>query len=49
VSSALALAACEAVFVARGRISPIYLADALVEVGLAGAIVAQQWEPDRPR
>jgi energy-converting hydrogenase Eha subunit E len=47
ISSALTLAACEAVFVARGRISPIYLADALVEAGLAGAVIVQQLEDGR--
>ena len=44
VSSAVALAVSEVVFVARGRISPIYLADALVEVALAGGILAHRSE-----
>lgn len=35
VGSALSLAAVDVVFVARRRISPIYLADAAVEVGIA--------------
>lgn len=39
VASALALAACEIVFVAQGRIRPIYLADAAVELGLAATTV----------
>jgi hypothetical protein len=35
--SALALAAIDTVYVARGRIAPIYLADAVGELGLAAA------------
>lgn len=35
--SAAALAAIDVVYASRGRISPIYLADAVVEVGLVAA------------
>lgn len=35
--SAAALAAIDLVYAARGRISPIYLADAVVEIGLVAA------------
>jgi hypothetical protein len=38
VGTAVTLAACEVVFVVRGRISPIYLADAAVELALAAAV-----------
>lgn len=38
--SALGLAAIDTVYASRGRISPIYLADAAVEVALAGAWAA---------
>ena len=38
VGSAAALTLADVVFVARGRIRPVYLLDALVEVGLAAAI-----------
>jgi hypothetical protein len=38
--SALALAAIDTVYAARGTISPIYLADAAVEVGLAAGWAA---------
>ncbi|MDQ3407569.1 MAG: hypothetical protein M3472_05360 [Chloroflexota bacterium] len=41
VASALALTACEIVFVERGRISPIYLADAAVELAFAASIVGR--------
>lgn len=37
-ATALTLAACDALFVARGRISPIYLADAALELVLAAAV-----------
>ncbi len=47
VTSAMALAVSEVVFVARGRISPIYLADALVEVALAGGTFVQRSEHRR--
>jgi presenilin-like A22 family membrane protease len=40
VCSATAFAAVDAVFVLRGRIRPIYLADAAFELALAAAIVA---------
>jgi hypothetical protein len=36
--SAAALAAIDVVYVAKGRIAPTYLADALVQVGLLGAL-----------
>jgi energy-converting hydrogenase Eha subunit E len=36
------LAAIDVVYVARGRISPIYLLDAVVEVGLVAAWVASR-------
>ena len=38
VGTALTLAACDVVFVLRRRISPIYLADAAVELALAAAV-----------
>ncbi len=41
VASALALSACEIVFVARGRVRPIYLADAALELALAASIVGR--------
>jgi hypothetical protein len=44
VSSALALAAADAYYVARGRISPIYLADAAAELALAAALVVEAGE-----
>ena len=37
VGSALSLAAIDVVYVSAGRISPIYLLDAVAEVGLAAA------------
>ncbi|HEX2217859.1 MAG TPA: hypothetical protein VHG35_03595 [Gemmatimonadales bacterium] len=37
VGSALALAAIDVVYVSNGTIAPIYLLDAVAEVGLAGA------------
>jgi hypothetical protein len=37
VGSALGLAAIDLIYALSGRISPIYLADAAVEIGLAGA------------
>jgi hypothetical protein len=37
--SAAALAVSDVVWVTRGRISPIYLADAVVETALAGAVL----------
>lgn len=36
---ALAIAACELVFVRRGRIRPVYAVDALVEVALVAAMM----------
>jgi hypothetical protein len=39
VACALTLAACELVFVGRGRISPIYLADAALELLFAASAV----------
>jgi hypothetical protein len=41
VGSALALAAADMFYVARGRISPIYLGDAAVELALAAALVKE--------
>ena len=38
VSSAVSLAAIDVYYSATGRISPIYLADAVAEAGLAGAL-----------
>jgi hypothetical protein len=46
--SAAGLAAIDSVYVARKRISPIYLLDAVAEVGLVGAWVylwRQRWMP----
>ena len=40
-STALALAAAELVFVARGRIRPIYLLDAAAQVALTASIAAR--------
>ena len=40
VCSAMAFTAVDVVFVVRGRIRPVYLADAAVELALAAAIVA---------
>lgn len=40
--SALVLAAIDTWYVARGRIAPVYLADAVVEVGLVAALAAAQ-------
>ena len=40
VCSAMAFTAVDVTFVMRGRISPIYLADAAAELALAAAIVA---------
>jgi hypothetical protein len=37
VGSALSLAAVDVIYVSNGTISPIYLLDAVAEVGLAGA------------
>jgi hypothetical protein len=42
IASAVTLAGADAWFVARRRISPIYLADAAVEVGLAIAIARRR-------
>ncbi len=42
VLGALSLAAADAYFVARRRISPVYLADAAVEVGLVGWLMASR-------
>lgn len=42
VLGAVSLAVCDAVFVARGRISPIYLADAAAESLLAAAILGRR-------
>ena len=41
VAAALTLATAEAWYVARGRISPIYLADTTVEVALALAVLSK--------
>ena len=40
VCSALAFAAIDVVYVARGRIRPVYLGDAAIELVLAAAIVS---------
>lgn len=40
--SAAALAVADAVFVWRGRIRPIYLLDAVVELALAAAIIGRR-------
>src|SRR3954471_24002567 len=40
-SVALTLAAADAWYVARGRISPIYLADAAVQLAVAAALVSK--------
>src|SRR3954453_9664606 len=40
VGGALGLAGIDVVYVARGRIRPVYLLDALAEVGLAGGWLA---------
>jgi hypothetical protein len=45
VLGAASLAAADAFFVARRRISPIYLADAAVEVGLIAWIMASRGVP----
>jgi hypothetical protein len=46
IGSALAFAATDVVHAGRGRISRIYLADALVELGIAGAwLVAERRRP----
>lgn len=42
VASGLSLAAAEAWYVARGRISPVYLADAVIQLLLAGAILRRR-------
>jgi hypothetical protein len=42
VCSALAFASVDLVFVARGRISPIYLGDAALELALAATILASE-------
>jgi hypothetical protein len=49
VGSAAGLAACDIVFVARRRISPVYLLDAISEIGLLGLWVAalQAWRLPR--
>ena len=39
VSSALAFATIDVVYVARGRIRPVYLGDAALEIALAAAIL----------
>jgi hypothetical protein len=41
VAAAFTLAVCDVFFVARRRISPIYLGDAIVELLLAGAVLNQ--------
>ncbi|MBV9438640.1 MAG: hypothetical protein JOZ24_01475, partial [Candidatus Eremiobacteraeota bacterium] len=40
VCGALAFSAIDVVYVTRGRISPIYLADAAAELALAAAVLA---------
>jgi hypothetical protein len=40
VCSAVAFSAIDLVYVARGRIRPVYLADAALELALAAAILA---------
>jgi hypothetical protein len=45
--SALALAGIDTVYATKGRISPIYLADAAVEVGIAAGWGAA-WRPRPP-
>ena len=49
VGSAAGLAACDMVFVARRRISPVYLLDALSEIVLLGlwVVALQQWRLPR--
>jgi hypothetical protein len=42
VASAVALAGADAWYVARRRISPIYLVDAVLELLLAGAVLARR-------
>ena len=49
IATALTLATAESWFVARRRISPIYLADALVEVGLAAASLRRPSAPQSAR
>lgn len=49
VGSALALAAIDAWYVARGTISPIYLADAAAEVAIAGGWLAATLGPAKAR
>jgi hypothetical protein len=48
-TSSLGIAVCEVVFVARGRIRPIYLAEAALEVGFAGAALATWLKAEPPR
>ncbi|HZP47773.1 MAG TPA: hypothetical protein VFB07_04530 [Vicinamibacterales bacterium] len=43
IGSAVGLAAIDVFYAANGRISPIYLADAAVEAGLAAAWSATRW------
>ncbi|HWH23296.1 MAG TPA: hypothetical protein VNW68_00210 [Candidatus Limnocylindria bacterium] len=49
ITVATTLAAAEAWFVARGRISPVYLLDAMVELGFAAALLAESARPVTPR
>ena len=41
LGSAIAFTAIDVTYVARGRIAPIYLGDAAVEIPLAGAVIWQ--------
>jgi hypothetical protein len=45
VVSALTLAAADTWFVAQGRIRPVYLADAALELMLAAAVIARGTQP----
>lgn len=45
IAAAFALAASDAYFVLRRRISPVYLGDAAIELLLAAAIMAQRSGP----
>jgi hypothetical protein len=44
ISSAVALAMADVIYVAKGRISPVYLADAVAELGLVAG-----WWAERER
>jgi len=48
IGSALSLATIELTFVSRGRISPIYLADAAAELGLVAAWLVRGSAPPVP-